>query len=97
MGCGGAYARTAAATWVGGAYVEMRYSRTCGAVWGRISAAAAGDTVTVSSASGSQRGRVGQDAAAYTPMLAVSDPGRAKACATLVTGVRGCTPTAAGG
>jgi transcriptional regulator with XRE-family HTH domain len=97
MGCGGKYARTAASTWVGGTYVEMRYSRTCGAVWARISAAVSGDTVTVTDGSVSERTDIGQDAAAYTPMLAVSAPGRAKACATLATGVRGCTPPGTGG
>lgn len=92
MGCGGKYARTAASTWVGGAYLEMRYSRTCGAVWARISAAAPGDTVTVTGGSGSERTSIGEDAAAYTPMLAVSGPAQAKACAELAAGAEGCTP-----
>jgi hypothetical protein len=91
MGCGGKYARTAAATWVGGSYVEMRYSRTCGTVWARISAAAPGDAVSVSAAGLTQRSRIGDSPAAYTPMLAVSAPSAAKACATLTTGAHGCT------
>ncbi|MFE2425493.1 DUF2690 domain-containing protein [Streptomyces sp. NPDC059373] len=96
MGCGGKYARTAAATWVGGSYVEMRYSHTCGTVWARISAASPGDAISVTSASGStERTRIGGSAAAYTPMLAVSAPSAAKACATLNTGVHGCTPRGA--
>lgn len=93
MGCGGGNARTAAAAWVGGAYVEMRYSRVCAAAWARISAGATGDTVSVTEAGGarrSQRSRIGQDPAAYTPMLAVRTPGAARACATLTTGPHGC-------
>lgn len=93
MGCGGGNALTAAAAWVGGAYVEMRYSRVCAAAWARISAGATGDTVSVTEAGGarrSQRSRIGQDPAAYTPMLAVRTPGAARACATLTTGPHGC-------
>ncbi|MFE0625413.1 helix-turn-helix domain-containing protein [Streptomyces sp. NPDC058864] len=93
MGCGGGNARTAAAAWVGGAYVEMRYSRVCAAVWARISAGVPGDTVSVTEAGGarrSQRSRIGRDPAAYTSMLAVRTPGAARACATLTTGPRGC-------
>jgi transcriptional regulator with XRE-family HTH domain len=91
MGCGGKHARTAAATWVGGSYVEMRYSHTCGAVWARISAAGPGDTISVTAAGATQRTRIGDSAAAYTPMLAVSAPSAARACATLTTGAHGCT------
>ncbi|MYX35246.1 MULTISPECIES: XRE family transcriptional regulator [unclassified Streptomyces] len=93
MGCGGGNARTAAAAWVGGAYVEMRYSRVCAAVWARISAGAPGDTVSVTEAGGarrSQRSRIGRDPEAYTSMLAVRAPGAARACATLTTGSHGC-------
>ncbi|MFF7210355.1 helix-turn-helix domain-containing protein [Streptomyces sp. NPDC008238] len=93
MGCGGGNARTAAAAWVGGAYVEMRYSRVCAAVWARISAGAPGDTVSVTEAGGarrSQRSRIGRDPEAYTSMLAVHAPGAARACATLTTGPHGC-------
>lgn len=93
MGCGGGNARTAAAAWVGGAYVEMRYSQVCAAVWARISAGAPGDTVSVTEAGGarrSQRSRIGRDPAAYTSMLAVRTPGTARACATLTTGSHGC-------
>ncbi|MFI8184873.1 helix-turn-helix domain-containing protein [Actinacidiphila glaucinigra] len=93
MGCGGGNARTAAAAWVGGAYVEMRYSQVCAAVWARISAGAPGDTVSVTEAGGarrSQRSRIGRDPAAYTSMLAVRTPGAARACATLTTGSHGC-------
>ncbi|MFD8075381.1 DUF2690 domain-containing protein [Streptomyces sp. NPDC059718] len=93
MGCGGGNARTAAAAWVGGAYVEMRYSGVCAAAWARISAGAPGDTVSVTEAGGahrSQHSRIGQDPAAYTSMLAVRTPGAARACATLTTGPHGC-------
>ncbi|MFB7286295.1 helix-turn-helix domain-containing protein [Actinacidiphila glaucinigra] len=99
MGCGGGNARTAAAAWVGGAYVEMRYSRVCAAVWARISAGAPGDTVSVTEAGGdgrSQRSRIGRDPAAYTSMLAVRTPGAARACATLTTGPHGCAAPPSG-
>jgi transcriptional regulator with XRE-family HTH domain len=91
MGCGGDNATTAAATWVGGSYVEMRYSDVCDAVWARISAAASGDRVSVVTARRTQQSRIGNDAATYTPMLAVTAPGQGKACAVLSGGVKGCT------
>lgn len=91
-GCGGAHARTAASAWVGGTYLEMRYSADCGTVWARVSAAAPGDTVSVTTGDATRRRRIGADAAAYTRMLTVRAPDRAKACVTLATGVHGCTP-----
>jgi len=93
MGCGGGNATTAAAAWVGGAYVEMRYSAVCGAVWARISAAGPGDSVSVTSAKRTRRSSVGGGATTtYTPMLAATAPGQGKACAELSDGAGGCTP-----
>ncbi|MFD3456551.1 DUF2690 domain-containing protein [Streptomyces sp. NPDC058691] len=93
MGCGGAHARTTASAWIGGAYVEARYSEVCAAAWARISAAALGDTLTVGPAHATgpaQRTRIGGTAAAYTPMLAAPAPAAVRACATLASGLHGC-------
>ncbi|MFI9648516.1 DUF2690 domain-containing protein [Streptomyces sp. NPDC052040] len=94
MGCGGASARSTGSALVGPALVEVRYSRTCGAVWARISRAVRGDRVEVSAGgSGRESGTVDEaaDTDAYTPMLSVRDPAAARACATLVSGRTGCT------
>ncbi|MDT0461809.1 XRE family transcriptional regulator [Streptomyces gibsoniae] len=94
MGCGGTQARSTATATVGTTLVEVRYSRTCGTAWARITRAAPGDTVEVS-ASGSvrQTGSVtgAADTDAYTPMVSVKDPAAAKACVTLASGRKGCT------
>ncbi|MES4901219.1 MULTISPECIES: DUF2690 domain-containing protein [unclassified Streptomyces] len=102
MGCGGAYARTTASVTVGSAYVEVRYSKVCGAAWARITKAAPGDRLQVTApARGAvgpartENGKVNADGDAYTPMVAVGSTARAEACATLTTGQRGCTATAA--
>ncbi|MFJ3227794.1 XRE family transcriptional regulator [Streptomyces sp. NPDC086783] len=92
MGCGGQLARTTSSVTVGATLVEVRYSKTCGAAWARITQAAQGDRVEVSSAAAAaQRGSVDGDTDAYTPMVAVRDAGDAKACATLKSGQKGCT------
>ncbi|MFD5080876.1 DUF2690 domain-containing protein [Streptomyces sp. NPDC058371] len=92
MGCGGELAKTTTSVTVGTTLVEVRYSKTCGAAWARITRAAAGDRVEVSSGtSAKQTGSVDTDTDAYTPMVAVKDAGDAKACATLKSGQRGCT------
>ncbi|MDW6062006.1 DUF2690 domain-containing protein [Streptomyces sp. FXJ1.4098] len=103
MGCGGAYARTTASVTVGSAYVEVRYSKVCGAAWARITKAAPGDLLQVTApaqgAVGPARteyGKVNADGDAYTPMIAVGSTTQAKACVTRTTGQRGCTTTAAG-
>ncbi|MGW0560305.1 XRE family transcriptional regulator [Streptomyces sp. NPDC003016] len=94
MGCGGGFARTTASATVGTSLVEVRYSKTCGAAWARITRAAAGDTVRITGAGTAreQNGLVDADKDAYTPMLAVTEAGDVKACATLTSGVKGCTP-----
>ncbi|MFJ8588199.1 XRE family transcriptional regulator [Streptomyces sp. NPDC093595] len=93
MGCGGQYATTVSSAAVGTAKVEVRYSKTCGAAWARITQAAPGDTVRITSAGATQNGAVKIDKDAYTPMVAAADADAAKACATLATGTEGCTTT----
>lgn len=91
MGCGGELATTTTRATVGKALVEVRYSKTCGAAWARITQAAQGDKVTISGDGAKQNGTVNADFDAYTPMVAVKDGASAKACATLKAGQTGCT------
>ena len=76
---------------VGGAVVEVRYSEICAAAWGRITQAAAGDTVRISAGAAGQDAAVDADRDAYTPMVTVKRASDAKACATLTSGTKGCT------
>lgn len=97
MGCGGEFAETATTVKVGTAVVEVRYSETCGAAWARITQAAPGDTVEITSTKADaqpQTGTVNADKDAYTPMVAVASASDAEACATLTTGAEGCTTPA---
>ncbi|MFE5870018.1 XRE family transcriptional regulator [Streptomyces roseifaciens] len=97
MGCGGGRATTAGSATVGTSYVEVRYSQVCGAAWARITQAAPGDAVRIDAAADggvparSESGKVVRDADGYTPMVAVSGPGKATACAALTSGPEGCT------
>ncbi|GGU35682.1 XRE family transcriptional regulator [Streptomyces lavendofoliae] len=91
MGCGGELATTTSSATVGTTKVEVRYSRTCGAAWARISQAVAGDKVTISAGGAAQNGAVKIDKDAYTPMVAAADGAEPKACATLADGTEGCT------
>lgn len=103
MGCSGEFVTTAQSATVGTTVVEVRYSETCRAAWGRITQAAQGDMVSVTAgdkAGGGGGAGSGQsdtitqpgDTSAYTPMVAVADVTDAKACVTLAaTGQRGCT------
>ncbi|MGW6456388.1 helix-turn-helix domain-containing protein [Streptomyces sp. NPDC055078] len=92
MGCGGEFAKTIASATVGQAKVEVRHSEICKAAWARVTQAAPGDAVEISAAGkGKQNGLVNADKDAYTPMTAVRTGAEAKACATLTTGVKGCT------
>lgn len=92
MGCGGQLATTTTSVTVGTTLVEVRYSKTCGAAWARITQAVVGDRVDVSSGSAAkQSAAVDTDTDAYTRMVAVKDAGDAKACATLKSGQKGCT------
>ncbi|MGW6056653.1 XRE family transcriptional regulator [Streptomyces sp. NPDC055189] len=92
MGCGGELASTTTRATVGKALVEVRYSKTCGAAWARITQAAPGDKVTITGeGAAKQNGTVNADLDAYTPMVAVKDGASAEACATLKAGQTGCT------
>ncbi|RPK59634.1 hypothetical protein EES43_18130 [Streptomyces sp. ADI96-02] len=90
MGCGGQFARTVANATVGTSRVEVRYSEICAASWARLTEAAPGDTVRITSGAGGQDGTVRGETDAYTPMVAVRTADGAKACATLTSGTRGC-------
>ncbi|MFJ9022688.1 helix-turn-helix domain-containing protein [Streptomyces sp. NPDC102259] len=94
MGCSGALATTARSATVGTTLVEVRYSRTCGAAWGRITQAAQGDGVRVTVGSVRRTGAITEagDTIAYTPMVAVKSAADATACAVLASGQQGCTP-----
>lgn len=94
MGCSGDLVTTAKSATVGTTLVEVRYSRTCGAAWGRITGAAQGDEVRVTVGPVRQTGavKVVGDAIAYTPMVAVRSAAEATACAVLASGQQGCTP-----
>ncbi|MFD4597088.1 DUF2690 domain-containing protein [Streptomyces sp. NPDC058464] len=93
MGCSGDLVTTAKTVAVGATTLEVRYSRTCGAAWGRITGAAQGDSVRVTAGTSTERGSItaAGDTIAYTPMVAVRDAAQAKACATLASGQQGCT------
>ncbi|GAB2598594.1 hypothetical protein GCM10027168_34390 [Streptomyces capparidis] len=84
---------SAAATWLYGTHVELRYSPACRAAWGRIASASVGDGVRVAGRDGTAQGnRIRYEADTYTPMIAAPKPSQARACALLRTGKTGCTP-----
>ncbi|MET9758395.1 DUF2690 domain-containing protein [Streptomyces sp. NPDC006372] len=93
MGCSGDLVTTARTATVGTTTVEVRYSETCKAAWARITQATQGDEVQVSVGKTKETGNITEagDAIAYTPMVAVKSAADAKACATLASGVQGCT------
>ncbi|MCE3032123.1 DUF2690 domain-containing protein [Streptomyces sp. CMSTAAHL-2] len=95
MGCSGDQVTTAQTVTLGTTTLEVRYSKVCGTAWGRITGAVPGDKVQVTAARGKVResGEATEagDTIAYTPMIAVPDPARATACATLASGRTGCT------
>jgi hypothetical protein len=93
MGCGGDLVTTEQSVTVGTTLVEVRYSKICGAVWGRVTQAAQGDEVQISAGKARQTGSVttAGDTIAYTPMVAVPDAADATACVTLASGGKGCT------
>ncbi|MEU9921133.1 XRE family transcriptional regulator [Streptomyces griseoluteus] len=92
MGCGGDRVTTARTATVGAATLEVRYSRTCGTAWGRITGAAPGDRVRVTAGGETRRGdAVAGETYTYTPMVAVGRAGEAEACVTLASGRTGCT------
>ncbi|MFF4156304.1 helix-turn-helix domain-containing protein [Streptomyces sp. NPDC001678] len=94
MGCGGAHATTAGSATVGASFLEVRYSKACGAAWARITQAAPGDTLRISGTGTravTESGRVDKGADGHTRMIPVSDSAQASACAALVSGRKGCT------
>ncbi|MET9777157.1 XRE family transcriptional regulator [Streptomyces sp. NPDC006367] len=94
MGCGGDLVTTASSATVGTAAVEVRYSKTCGTAWARVTQAAQGDEVQISAGGrNAQTGRVAAagSTVAYTPMVAVKSAAEAEACVTLASGQKGCT------
>ncbi|MEU4035978.1 helix-turn-helix domain-containing protein [Streptomyces collinus] len=93
MGCSGDLVTTAKTATLGTATLEVRYSKTCGAAWGRITGGTKGDQVQVAVGKARQSGDITEvgDTIAYTPMVAVKDAAEAKACATLASGRTGCT------
>ncbi|MET7286057.1 DUF2690 domain-containing protein [Streptomyces sp. NPDC005573] len=93
MGCSGEFVTTVKTATVGAATLEVRYSKACGAAWGRITGGAQGDQVRVTVGGTRQAGDVATagDTIAYTPMVAVKDASGVKACAILAAGQKGCT------
>ncbi|WP_338782637.1 DUF2690 domain-containing protein [Streptomyces sp. DG1A-41] len=93
MGCSGDLVTTAQTATVGTTVVEVRYSETCKAAWGRITQAAQGDEVQISAGKAKQSGSitVAGDTIAYTPMVSVKNATTARACAALASGRQGCT------
>ncbi|MFD6420005.1 helix-turn-helix domain-containing protein [Streptomyces sp. NPDC060194] len=87
-------AETRAARDVGGRQVELRYSATCRAVWGRVREPGAGDEVWVETRD--RRTQAQQVTvpghALYTLMLGVTVLGGVRACVEGADGSRGCTP-----
>ncbi|MGX4690281.1 DUF2690 domain-containing protein [Streptomyces sp. JNUCC 63] len=93
MGCSGELVTTARSVTVGATFLEIRYSKTCGAAWARITRAVPGDEVQVTVGSHKETGGITKagETIAYTPMVAVKDVTQATACATLASGQQGCT------
>ena len=97
MGCGGRFAATLSSARVGTTLVELRYSKTCGAAWARVTGALPGDTVRlVPRGGGELTSPVTTAVNTYTPMAAVPEgtgPGATglRACTTSATGASGCT------
>lgn len=83
---------TAAQRRAGTTYVELRYSPTCQAAWGRIVHADVGDVVVVEGPEGHTAKRplsYGHDV--YTPMVDAPYPASARACVELTDGDAVCT------
>ncbi|MFE7428407.1 DUF2690 domain-containing protein [Streptomyces sp. NPDC057545] len=80
-------ARTLEKDWVGTMQLEIRYSERCATVWGKLTGARPGDTVTINTTpSQRQAASVREGQTNYTPMLAVEDDFSAQATATAVSG-----------
>ncbi|MEV5931460.1 DUF2690 domain-containing protein [Streptomyces sp. NPDC052079] len=93
MGCSGDLVTTAQTGTVGTTTVEVRYSKTCGAAWGRITQATQGDTVEITAGTSKQSDTISAagDTVAYTMMVPAKSATEAKACVTLAaSGEKGC-------
>lgn len=99
MGCGGTHATTPSRGVMGGALIEVRYSKVCGTAWARLTGAAQGDRATVTSGGRTEEAKAGRDGSAYTAMVRVSGaPEKVRACGTTNAGYQSCTePEAAAG
>ncbi|MGY1452214.1 helix-turn-helix domain-containing protein [Streptomyces sp. SS8] len=83
---------TAAATWSGRTYIELRYSPRCRAAWARITDAEVGDTARVEGPKGVHNQRsVTYENDTYSPMVEAPYPAAARACG-VVGGKEVCTP-----
>lgn len=93
MGCTGQLVTTAKSVTIGTTLVEVRYSKTCGTAWARITQAGPGDEVELEAGRVLSKDTITTpgDTNAYTAMTAVKSPEEAKACITLASGERGCT------
>jgi hypothetical protein len=95
MGCSGDLVTTTRTATVGATTVEVRYSETCAAAWGRITQGAQGDEVEISAGTAKKQSdgiTAAGDTVAYTPMMPVENATDAKACVVLAaTGEKGCT------
>ncbi|MFC4326629.1 helix-turn-helix domain-containing protein [Streptomyces andamanensis] len=94
MGCSsGGLGTTDRSVTIGNALVEVRYSKTCGAAWGRVVRAGQGDEIRITVGAHTERDTVPATGGgiAYTPMVAVADATGARACVTLASGQKGCT------
>ncbi len=90
MGCHiGAW--TAAATWSGRSYIELRYSPRCRAAWARITDAHVDDTARVEGPRGVRNERsVTYENDTYSPMVEAPYPAAARACG-VIKGKETCT------
>ncbi|WP_345749568.1 DUF2690 domain-containing protein [Streptomyces sp. ODS28] len=91
MGCGGEHAKTSSSSYVGGSFVEVRYSKVCRAGWARVTGAGQGDSVKVTAGKRSETGAVGTGNDAYTAMVPAKSEAAVRACVTGSGGTRGCT------
>ncbi|WP_079035017.1 XRE family transcriptional regulator [Streptomyces hirsutus] len=93
MGCSGDLVTTTQTATIGTTLVEVRYSKVCGAAWGRITQAAQGDKVEITGGKTKQSAGITEvgDTVTYTPMTAVAKATDARACVVLASGEEGCT------
>ncbi len=84
---------TAAVAREGELLVELRYSPSCRAAWGRITEGQVGDVVRAEAVRGTVQERaIRYDHDTYSPMVEAPYPAAARACAELVDGRELCTP-----